>query len=301
MKKAAIEMGTNSTRLLIAEIVNKEIKTLKKDLITTRLGEGVDKNKILNESAIKRGLEALQVFKEQIKDYEVKEVRLVGTSALRDVKNGDQFQKLVKDKIGYNLEIISGKKEAELIFKGVTYSYDFEDYIIIDIGGGSTEFIWKSPAFKKVKMDSLNLGAVRLTERFITSPEQSISEQVVNEVAEFIKKEIQTEVTKLPTIDNLIGVGGTITTMATILLKAEKYSSKAVHDYILNFKEIDNILNRLRKLPIKERKQIKGLNPDRADIIVAGVIILKEIMKSLNTKQLRVSDNDILEGLLIEA
>jgi exopolyphosphatase/guanosine-5'-triphosphate,3'-diphosphate pyrophosphatase len=301
MKKAAIEMGTNSTRLLIAEVSDNEIKSLKKDLITTRLGEGVDKNKILNESAIKRGLKALQSFQEQIKDYEVKDVRLVGTSALRDVKNGDQFQKLVKDNIGYNLEIISGKKEAELIFKGVTYGYDFDDYIIIDIGGGSTEFIWKSSAFEKVKMDSLDLGAVRLTERFIESPEQSISEQIVNEVSEFVKKEIQTAVAKLPTIDNLIGVGGTITTMATILLKAENYSSKAVHDYGLNFKEIDNILKKLSKLPIHERKQVKGLNPDRADIIVAGVIILKEIMKSLNTEQLRVSDNDILEGLLIEA
>ncbi len=294
-------MGTNSTRLLISEINNNKIKSLKKELITTRLGEGVDKNRILNESAIERGLNALKIFKEQIKDYEVKDVRLVGTSALRDVKNGAQFQKLVKENIGYNLEIISGKKEAELIFKGVTYSYDLDDYIIIDIGGGSTEFIWKSPAVEKVKMDSLNLGAVRLTERFIENPEQKINEQVVNKIAEFVKKEIQTEVAKLPTIENLIGVGGTITTMATILLKAEKYSSKAVHDYILNFIDVDNILEKLRKLPIKERKQVKGLNPDRADIIVAGVIILKEIMKSLNTKQLRVSDNDILEGLLIEA
>ena len=136
-----------------------------------------------------------------------------------------------------------------------------------------------------------------LTEKKLIAIEKAESKKI----AEFVKKEIQTEVAKLPTIENLIGVGGTITTMATILLKAEKYSSKAVHDYILNFIDVDNILEKLRKLPIKERKQVKGLNPDRADIIVAGVIILKEIMKSLNTKQLRVSDNDILEGLLIEA
>ncbi len=301
MSKAVIEMGTNTTRLLIAELQDQKIKELKKDLITTRLGEGVDRNKTLNENAIKRGLKALKTLQWEIDQYEVSSVKLVGTSALRDVNNADKFQKLVEKKIGYELEIISGHKEAELILKGVTYGYDFSDYLIIDIGGGSTEFIWKSEEDNKIKMDSLNIGAVRLTERFIDNPHQEWGRSDIKNIAEYVEQELEKELDILPGVQNLIGVGGTITTLAAILLKLEQYDQQAIHDYILNYPDINKVLDRLRKLDLEKRKKVKGLNPDRADIIIAGIVILNEIMKTLRTLKLRVSDYDILHGLIIES
>ncbi|HKL12310.1 MAG TPA: Ppx/GppA family phosphatase [Halanaerobiales bacterium] len=301
MIKAVMEMGTNSTRLLIADLKKRELKVLKKDLITTRLGEGVDKNKRLNGKAVERGLKALRAFKKEIDKYDVSSYKLVGTSALRDVNNGEKFQKLIKEEIGYDLEIISGQKEAEFIFKGVTFGYDFSDYIIIDIGGGSTEFICKNIEEEQVEMKSLDIGAVRLTERFIADPALELSKNVIKKMSKFVEQELEKEIEILTGEDNLIGVGGTITTLAAILLKLENYDPQAIHDYVLDFSQVNKVLDKLRKLDLAKRKKVKGLNPDRADIIIAGIVILIEIMKNLRSLKLRVSDYDMLHGLLIEA
>lgn len=301
MKKAVIEIGTNSTRMLIAEMKNDKINVIKKDLITTRLGEGVDNTKYLKEEAMKRGLEALQQFKAQIDEYEIKTVKLVGTSALRDVKNAKEFIEKVSTQLGYNLEIISGEKEAELIYKGVTQDLNFNDYIIIDIGGGSTEFIWKKRDDEEINIKSIDIGAVRLTERFIDSKENSLGRNIVDDISTYVNETLNEEIDILPGIKNLIGVGGTITTMASIMLKLEEYDPEAIHNYILKYSDVNKILNILRKLSLKRRKNVKGLNPDRADIIVPGIIILLETMKNLRNLNLRVSDYDILHGLIVDS
>src|SRR6056297_3679500 len=155
MIKAVIELGTNSSRLLIADIDNKQIEVLEKKLITTRLGEGVDSNKVLNKDAIARGLKAIKKFKEEIKKYEISKIKLAATSALREVNNGEKFKELIKKETDYNLEIISGKKEAELVYKGVNFFYDFNKFTIVDIGGGSTEFIWKTENDKEINLKSI--------------------------------------------------------------------------------------------------------------------------------------------------
>ncbi len=301
MKKAVIENGTNSTRMLIGEIEEEEINVIKKELITTRLGEGVDSSKHLKNEAMKRGLEALREFKKVIDNYNIKTVKLVGTSALRDVKNVEEFIEKVNTQIGYKLEVISGKKEAELIYKGVTQDLEFNDYIIIDIGGGSTEFIWKKRDDEEINMKSVDIGAVRLTERFIDKKENSLGRNVVNDISTYVNKTLSKKIDNLPGINNLIGVGGTITTMASIMLKLEKYNPEAIHNYILKYADINKVMNILRKLTIKRRGKIKGLNPDRADIIVPGIIILLETMKTLRNLNLRVSDYDILHGLVLES
>lgn len=301
MIKAVIELGTNSSRLLIAEIDNEQIKVLKKELITTRLGEGVDSDKRLNEEAINRGLEAIKTFKQKIIEQEVSRVKLVGTSALREVNNGDRFKELIQKETGYELEIISGKKEAELVYKGVNFYYDFNKFIIVDIGGGSTEFIWKTESDEEVNLKSINIGAVRLTERFIQDNKKVMGRNIIDEISLYVKETLRKELDILPDINNLIGVGGTITTLASILLKLDEYDYKAIHNYILNYSEINKIMDILRKLNLNKRKNVKGLNPKRADIIIPGIIILLEIMKFLRTLKLRVSDYDILYGLLIEA
>jgi exopolyphosphatase/guanosine-5'-triphosphate,3'-diphosphate pyrophosphatase len=301
MKKAVIEIGTNSTRMLIAEIKNDEIKVIEKDLITTRLGEGVDSSKHLKEEAMQRGLEALKEFKAEIEEHNIKTIKLVGTSALRDVKNSQEFIKKVNSQLGYNLEIISGEKEAELIYKGVTQNLDFNDYIIIDIGGGSTEFIWKIRNEEEINMKSIDIGAVRLTERFMVNKENSLGRNIVDDMSTYVNDLLNEELDILPGINNLIGVGGTITTMASIMLKLDEYNPDSIHNYVLKYSDINKVMNILRKLTLKRRKKVKGLNPDRADIIVPGIIILLETMKNLRNLNLRVSDYDILHGLIIES
>lgn len=301
MKKAVIEIGTNSTRMLIAEMKNDKVNVIKKDLITTRLGEGVDDSKHLKEEAMKRGLEALKQFKAQIDEYEIKTVRLVGTSALRDVKNAQEFIEKVNTQLGYNLEIISGDKEAELIYKGVTQNLNFNDYIIIDIGGGSTEFIWKKRDDEKINMKSIDIGAVRLTERFIDNKENSLGRNIVDDISTYVKETLNEKIDILTGIKNLIGVGGTITTMASIMLKLDEYDPEAIQNYILKYSDVNKVMNILRKLTLKRRKNVKGLNPDRADIIVPGIIILLETMRYLRNLNLRVSEYDILHGLIVES
>ena len=301
MKKAVIEIGTNTTRMLIAEIINEEIKVIEKDLITTRLGEGVDNSKHLKEEAMQRVLKALKEFKAEIEKHNLKAIKLVGTSALRDVKNSKDFIEKVYSQLGYDLEIISGEKEAELIYKGVTQNLDFNDYIIIDIGGGSTEFIWKKRNEDEINMESIDIGAVRLTERFMVNRENSLGRNIVDDMSTYVHELLNEEIDILPGINNLIGVGGTITTMASIMLKTEEYNPESIHNYVLKYSDINKVMNILRKLTLKRRKKVKGLNPDRADIIVPGIIILLETMKNLRNLNLRVSDYDILNGLIVES
>jgi exopolyphosphatase/guanosine-5'-triphosphate,3'-diphosphate pyrophosphatase len=207
---------------------------------------------------------------------------------------------MIKDEIGYNLEVISGEKEADLIFKGVTLDFNFNNYIIIDIGGGSTEFIWQNFKDDEINMKSIDIGAVRITDRFINDVNIPLSRSKVEKISTHIRKTFKENIEISSDINNLIGVGGTITTLASIMLKLESYNSKAIHNYILKYSDINKIMNILRKLDLKMKKKIKGLDPDRDDIIVPGTIILIETMKYLRKLKLRVSDYDILHGMLID-
>ncbi|MDZ7671516.1 MAG: hypothetical protein U5K53_01535 [Halanaerobiales bacterium] len=152
----------------------------------------------------------------------LKEVKLIGTSALRDVENSDTFKKMIKDQIGYNLEVISGEKEAELIFKGVTLDFNFNNYVIIDIGGGSTEFIWQNFKDDEINMKSIDIGAVRITDRFINDVNIPLSRSKVEKISTHIRKTLKENIEISPDINNLIGVGGTITTLSFYYVKIGK-------------------------------------------------------------------------------
>lgn len=298
MKRASIEVGTNSIRMLIAEINDGKVNVIKKDLITSRLGDGI-KNNRLDQDAFIRGIDALSKFKNDIDQYDIEDIRVVGTSVLRDAENGTDFVKRVKNELDIDLEIVSGMKEAELIFKGVNSEYEFNNFIIFDIGGGSTEFIWKFQKDKEVNMKSIDMGAVRLSNNFISDRDGIIGKSLIDNMSFHIKKRLNEELNLKTNINNLIGVGGTISSLASIMLKLEKYDSEALHNYILKYSDVNKILNILRKLDLKTRKKIKGLDKDRADIIIPGIVILLEVMKYLRSLKLRVSDYDILQGLLV--
>jgi len=294
LRAAAIDIGTNSCRLLIAEKkANKSLDVLSRKLEITRLGEGVDQNRFLKEEAVNRVYKALEKYKKIIDKFQVDKVRVVGTSALRDVENPNLLTDKIR-KLDLELEIISGEKEAELNYLGAASNLN-ENFLLIDIGGGSTEFIW--PNTSDINFKSLDIGCVRLTEKFISDPREKISSLEQKEIQSYVENLLKKKL-DLNKEFKVKGVGGTITTVAAVKLALEEYDSSKIENLKLEYFELENIINRFADLDLKARKKVKGLQPKRADIITAGLIILKTILNYINVKELYVSDHDLLYGLL---
>ncbi|CCU77597.1 Exopolyphosphatase [Halanaerobium saccharolyticum subsp. saccharolyticum DSM 6643] len=296
MRAAAVDIGTNSCRLLIAEKKTDEsFNILSRKLEITRLGEGVDQNKILKKRAVNRVFKVLKKYKAIIDEFQVDRVRIVGTSALRDVENSYLLTEKIKD-LGLKLEIISGEKEAKLNYLGAVSNLE-DNFLLVDIGGGSTEFIWSNSS--EINFKSLDVGCVRMTEKFIADPNEKISLAEINEIQSYVDNSLSKEL-ELDKKFKVKGVGGTITTLAAVKLALEVYDSSKIEDLKLKYSELEKIRDRLKDLKLKERKKVKGLQPKRADIIVSGLIILMTIMKYINSQELYVSDHDLLYGLLKE-
>jgi exopolyphosphatase/guanosine-5'-triphosphate,3'-diphosphate pyrophosphatase len=296
LRAAAVDIGTNSCRLLIAEKKTDEsFDILNRKLEITRLGEGVDQNKILKEKAVNRVFKVLKKYKEIIDEFQVDSIRIVGTSALRDVENSYLLTEKIKD-LGLELEIISGEKEAELNYLGAVSNLE-DNFLLVDIGGGSTEFIWSNSS--EINFKSLDVGCVRMTEKFISDPNKKVSSTEINEIKSHVDNLLSKEL-ELDKKLKVKGVGGTITTVAAVKLALEVYDSSKIENLKLKYSELKKIRDRLKDLKLKERKKVKGLQPKRADIIVSGLIILMTIMKHINSQELYVSDHDLLYGLLKE-
>lgn len=294
MRAAAIDIGTNSCRLLIAEKKSDDnFDILNRKLEITRLGEGVDQNRLLKEEAVNRVFKALKKYKKTINKFQVDKVRVVGTSALRDVENSYLLSDKISD-LGLELEIISGEKEAELNYLGAVSNLD-ENFLLIDIGGGSTEFIW--PDTSDINFKSLDIGCVRMTEKFISDPKKKMSLLELKKLENYVENLLKQKL-NLNKKFKVKGVGGTITTVAAIKLGLENYDSSKIENLKLEYFELENIINKLAELDLDARKKIKGLQPKRADIIIAGLIILKTVLNYINIQELYVSDHDLLYGLL---
>ncbi len=303
MKKyAAIDIGTNSMRLLLAGIENGKIVKRQKYINTTRIGSSVDKDRKISEEGIVRNIHALNKFAQQAKEYGAEKTLAMATSAVRDAKNGSEFIKRAYEESGVDIKIISGEEEASLGYKGVVAGLkNSSSIVVIDIGGGSTELILgEGSKLKEAK--SLNIGAVRMTERHITTNPVSLSE--CNKLEEAIKEEVMGGLGQVSnTINtnyNLIGIGGTITTLASLHQELEPYDPQKVHNYKLTFKKIIHLKEKLLKLKVEEIKKLKGIHPKRADIILAGITILSVVMENLGLEQITVSEYDNLEGLVYE-
>jgi len=302
LRAAAIDIGTNSTRLLIAEKNKGGINILNRSLEITRLGEGVDKSLLLNEKAVKRVLRALNNFREKLLKYNVKNIKIVGTSALRDVKNAEVLSERMKEKFGMELEIISGEKEAELNYKGA--AADLENkFLLLDIGGGSTEFIWPKKDRKlqdSLIFKSLDIGCVRMTERFVKNPALILPDREAESIAKYTSNLLKENEINISSDFFIRGVGGTITTLAAIKLSLEKYDSSQIESIRLTTDDLFSIYSKLKNVSLNKREKITGLQPKRADIITAGVIILITVLKHLDVNKISVSDRDILYGLIFE-
>lgn len=294
MKIAAIDVGTNSCRLLVVDYIQGELQEIKRGLITSRLGEGVDKNKLLKKDSIERTLAAITDFIKETEKLGVKELRIIGTSALRDVKNSEKLVDVLYKRTGKKISIVSGLEEANLIATGI--SLNLKNYLIIDIGGGSTEFIWSKN--KDLQLISLDIGAVRMTERYVSNPSLPLKESQVLTIKEVIKEKLAKELKQKIRGTEAIGVGGTITTLAAMALGLKEYNRQKIEQCQLETDTIIKLLEKLRKKDLKARKKIPGLQPERADIIIAGTIILQSIIEYLNLGQLLVSEQGILEGII---
>lgn len=296
---AAIDIGTNSTRLLIADYGDGAFKTIEKLTEITRLGEGVDEGRVLLKEAMERTAQVAINFAERARLKGASEISVIATSAVRDAKNSREFKEMILEKSGLKLKILSGQEEAAAAFTGATSAKgDQEKSLVIDIGGGSTELVFGRRG-EVTRAESFDFGSVRLTEMFLKSDPPLESElYAMVDYVNLLAKELFEEAKSWPSY-LAIGVAGTITSISSISLKMERYDPCLIDGHILTLRETERIFNLLSKMSIKERKSLVGLDPKRADIIVAGVGILCELMKGLCLSELVVSERDILDGIII--
>lgn len=296
--KGIIDIGTNSCRLFIAELENtgegKKIKReLVKDVEIVKLGEGVNKTHNLNPNAIKRTLDCLKKYKEKASSYGVENIRAFATSAVRDAENREIFLQEVL-KLGIKIECISGKTEATLNFLG--NSLVFKDRIlVVDIGGGSTEFtLGKDKSIDFIQ--SINIGAVRATEKFFS--DNDYSEEKLEKCKVWIRKNLEILKTIKDRDFKLIGVAGTATTQISVRDKMEIYDSSKVHMATLTLDELKENLSLFLSKNFEERINIIGLEEKRADVIIAGTLILLTILEELNQDKIIISESDNLSGAI---
>lgn len=299
MIKAAVDIGTNSTRLYIAE-VGREIKRLEKETTITRLGKMVDKDRVLSREGIERTVDVLLGYKKIAEGYGIRDIVAIATSAVRDAANREEFISTVGDRTGIEVKVISGEEEAELGFIGASSVLDEGYKVVCDIGGGSTELIYGEK--RKIHMsDSIDVGAVRITERFFNTC--TLEKGQIRNAYSFIRNSLQkyTAGIKAEAGDfTLIGIGGTVTTLAAMDQELAVYDIDRVHGYKLNKNSVDYLLQKLISVGLEDRRRMSGLQRERADIIPAGALILKTVMEELARDFIMVSEHDNLDGLILK-
>ncbi len=305
-KKAFVDIGTNSVRMIILDDTDIDCIKAEKRMQTTRIGAGVDKNKKLSDESMERTIDALKDFEDIAKKEGAESICAIATSAVRDAENKEVFLESVKKEANIDVKVISGKEEARLGFLGVSKGLETsgilkrDDYIlVIDIGGGSTELI----VGKEGKIDysiSLDIGAVRMCDKFVSSDPISLLDQ--DKMADYIRVEIKKVMTiiKEYPIKAVIGIGGTITTAGSIALGMDEYDRKKIHNYFVPLDIIHSINRELLKQTIEERKNTSGLQPARADIIPAGFLILQLLLLSIEKDGVIISEYDNLEGMYFD-
>jgi exopolyphosphatase/guanosine-5'-triphosphate,3'-diphosphate pyrophosphatase len=298
MIKAAIDIGTNSVRLLICDVVDGVITHKTKMLEMTRIGKDVDATKALNSERMSHTVDALKKFKSVIVEKGLDTCPVFATSAVRDASNREEFCQWVKRETDFDISIISGVEEAHLGFLGVVKGAKSSAsiFLVIDIGGGSTELIIGRKNGQVLYAHSLDIGAVRMTDRY--QLKHSMASLDFDPVRNDVKvgiQEIMNELSSYP-IESCIGIGGTITTLGAIDLNMDVYDAQRLQNHKLSKSTIDLISQKLIKSSMEEKLAIHGLMPKRADIIASGAVILDEILSCLAITEVAVSDFDNLEG-----
>jgi len=297
MRVAAIDCGTNSIRLLIADVQGDNFREVIREMEIVRLGQGVDQTGEFHPDAISRTLAAIDKFANEITKRGVEKVRFCATSATRDAKNRDLFINGVKARLGVTPEVISGEEEAALSFAGATKDLpnSISPFLVIDIGGGSTEFVLGAQKVAQAK--SVNIGCVRMSERHFKSDPATQSE------IESARRDIQSainqaaQVVDIKAAKSLIAVAGTATTVAGAALELPVYDRYAIHLSRISAEQTHEVSERFLKLTRKERAALGYMHPGRVDVIGAGSLVLSEIIKAVGAKEFIACESDILDGI----
>ena len=296
---AAIDVGTNSVLLLVAERqADGRFIAVEERSEITRLGKGVDQSKTLSPEALETTLKVLERFSQEARDLGAKGIVATATSAARDATNGKVFIDGAKSRAGLDVEIISGSEEARLSFASA-----FSDFggktplVVLDIGGGSTEFIYGDVKGEVTFRHSFDVGAVRLTERHVKTDPPSHAEL---EAIDAMLAKTFGELPVPPPGFKMVGVAGTVTTLCAVARRVEPYDPSLIHGAVLPLTEVNAALTRLASLPTSLRKTVPGLQPKRADVIVAGGLVFRAAMRALGVNEVIVSDRGLRWGLLAD-
>ena len=297
MRVAAIDCGTNSIRLLIADIDKTNFREIYRTMEIVRLGQGVDQTKAFHPDAIARTLAAVDLFAQEISKRGVEKIRFCATSATRDATNRDLFINGVKDRLGIEPEVISGDEEAALSFIGATKEFAASDapFLVVDIGGGSTEFVYGNTEVEFAK--SVNIGCVRMTERNIHSdpPAPEEIENARKDIQEAIA--IAAAIVPITQAKTLIAVAGTATSVAASALGLAQYDRHQIHLARVTAEQSHHVATTFAAMNFEERSHVGFLHPGRADVFAAGSLVLSEIMKATGAKEFVASEADILDGI----
>jgi exopolyphosphatase/guanosine-5'-triphosphate,3'-diphosphate pyrophosphatase len=284
---AAVDLGTNSTRLLVAEVAGGRVDEIVRRLEITRLGDGVDERRRLLPLPIARVRNCLAGFRRELEGLGAERTLAIATSAVRDAENGEAFLGEIEWSYGFATRLLSGHDEALMTFRGVTAGRAIDEgTLIVDVGGGSTELVLGGPDGVSFHT-SLDLGSVRLTERFGDD---------LDACAGHVRSE-------LPDLEaqRAIGVAGTVTSLAALDLGLVEYDPDRVHGHVLSRQAVETQLERLAALPLEERRRVPGLEPERAPVIVAGAVIVREVLARYGLDGLEASEHDILHGAALAA
>ncbi len=299
MRVAVVDIGSNSTRLLIADVDGgRVVGELERRSTVTRLGQGVDTDGRLRDDAIQRVYATLDGYKAEMDRHDCQRRVAVLTSAVRDSANGEEFADTVRTRYGLEPHVLTGDEEAEMTFRGATSERDPDDRqttLVFDIGGGSTEIVIGSATEVEFHV-STQAGVVRQTERHLHDdpPTQAQQDELSDEVRAILEGAVPARWRS--GVSQGIGVAGTATSLGAIAQELEPYDPARVHGYRLEATESDRILARLAAMPLEQRRQVPGLHPDRAPTIIAGVLIFREVLRLFGLERIEISEHDILRG-----
>ncbi|GGF42153.1 hydrolase [Marmoricola endophyticus] len=304
MRVAAIDCGTNTIKLLVAELDPDAHGTpeveLVRDMRMVRLGEGVDRTGRIGDAALERVLAAVEEYAAIIAEHSVppERVRFCATSAARDADNAEAFSDGVAQRLGVRPEVLAGEEEARLSYAGATRSLAAgleAPYLVLDIGGGSTELILGTADGEVLEAHSLDIGSVRLTERHLAQ-DPPTEEQVEAAVADI---DLALDSCRVDPGDAaaVIGVAGTITTTAAMVLDLDHYDRTILHHSVIGTAAVQGALSQLLTMSVEQRRELPFMHPGRADVISAGVLILDRVLRRSRVASLLVSEADILDGI----
>ena len=298
MVLAGVDLGTNSALLLVVQVEGDRVTPLLEEVREIRIGEGLSRGGMLRRDAMERAIQALSEFKGKAQWLGAERVILAGTSALREARNRGEFLRLLRERLGWELSVLRPREESKLSFQGALYGLEgiTPPALMADIGGGSTELA-QGEEGKISRWRSLPLGAVRLSEGFVHS--DPISQEDLNLLHREISRRLRGLIPDFPLRGTLVGVGGTITTLAAMDMGMATYDAQLVHGYRLSLSAIGSIFDGLKRSTLAQRRRMIGLSPGRAEIILAGTAICLEVMNYFSRSEVVVSSRGLRWGLVL--